>query len=93
MRGRETPQQPLPANAAMRHALVILRAGKSCDRRIRASVGAAHDILQVAVAYLRHGVLLFLAQSTRLLTGLNGKFQTHCLGNGNQRGQARIALR
>jgi hypothetical protein len=35
----------------------------------------------------------FLAQSARLLPGLNGKFQTHCLGNGNQCGQARIAVR
>jgi hypothetical protein len=35
----------------------------------------------------------FLAQSARLLPGLNGKFQPHCLGNGNQCGQARIAVR
>src|SRR5271165_3450301 len=82
----------LPANAAMGHALVILCAGKSCDRRIRASVGTAHDVLQVAVAY-HVMVLLFLAQSARLLPSLNGKFQAHCPRNSNQCGQARIAVR
>src|SRR5271157_1040787 len=83
----------LPANAAMGDALVILCAGKSSDRRIRASVGTAHDVLQVAVAYHVMASSLFLAQSVRILPGLNGKFQTHCLRNSNQCGQARIAVR
>src|SRR5271166_212549 len=82
----------LPANAAMSHALVILYAGKWRDRRIRASAGTAQDAFQVAVAYLVMAPSLFPAQSARLLPGLNGKFQTHCLGNGNQCGQARIAV-
>jgi len=46
------------ADAAVGHLLVALCASKTGDRRKWATVGTAHDELQVAVAYLGHGVFL-----------------------------------
>jgi hypothetical protein len=45
----------------MGQLLVALRARKARNRRKRAAEGTAHDKLQVAVAYLRHGVVLLLS--------------------------------
>jgi hypothetical protein len=41
--------------------LVALRARSASDRRIGAAEGTAHDKLQVAVAYLRHGGVLLVS--------------------------------
>ena len=49
------------ANAAVGELLVALRTRSAGNRRIGAAVGTAHDILQVAVAYLCHGVFLLLS--------------------------------
>lgn len=44
------------ADTTMGELLVALGASKPSNRRERAAVGTAHDELQVAVAYLCHGV-------------------------------------
>ena len=44
------------AETTVGQALVVFRAGSARDRRKRAAVGTAHNELQVAVAYLCHGV-------------------------------------
>lgn len=49
------------AHAAVGQLLVALRARSASNRRIGAAEGTAHDKLQVAVAYLRHGVVLLLS--------------------------------
>jgi len=46
----------LLADTSMGHALVLFRAGSARNCRKGAAVGTAHDKLQVAVAYLGHGV-------------------------------------
>jgi hypothetical protein len=68
-----------------------------CRRRLRLRRGSPHRSFPGSNPDLwlgeSCGQIQFPAQSARLLPGLNGKFQTHCLGNGNQCGQARIAVR
>jgi len=46
------------ADTAVGHLFVPFCATKTSERREGAAVGTAHDKLQVAVAYLRHGVAL-----------------------------------
>lgn len=45
-----------PAETTLGQALVVFRAGSARNRRKGTTVGTAHDELQVAVAYLCHGV-------------------------------------
>jgi len=49
------------ANAAVGQLLVALRARSASNRRVGAAEGTAHDKLQVAVAYLRHGGFLLVS--------------------------------
>ena len=49
----------LAADTAMGHAFVVFRAGGARNRRKWAAGLAAHDKLQVAVAYLCHGFASF----------------------------------
>jgi hypothetical protein len=48
------------ADSTIGSAFVLFGAGNARNRRIRAAIGTAHDFLQVAVAYLCHGVPPFL---------------------------------
>ena len=45
----------------MGHLLVAFRASKARNRRKGTAVGTAHDELQVAGAYLCHGVVLLIS--------------------------------
>jgi hypothetical protein len=63
-----------PANAAVGQLLVTFCASKTRDLRKRAMVGTAPNKLQVAVAYLGHGVfhfgsILLRVSRIRLVTG------------------------
>src|ERR1700760_1372801 len=48
----------LPTGASVGPLLVFFGAGNTINRRKGSAVGTAHDVLQVAVAYLRHGAFL-----------------------------------